>query len=149
MYNIFLTFLVISLAVLVSGCSQNTETEETPTTDPTETVEVTLEPNETPEEEEEYMESVRYEIDMTNFAFQPNEISMNAGETIKVKIVNSEGFHDLVIDELNVKSKQLKEGEEEILEITVPEDTESGTYEFYCSVGNHREQGMVGTLRVL
>lgn len=31
---------------------------------------------------------------------------------------------------------------------TVSADLEAGTYEFYCSVGQHRDAGMEGTLRV-
>jgi uncharacterized cupredoxin-like copper-binding protein len=31
---------------------------------------------------------------------------------------------------------------------TVSLDLDTGTYEFYCSVGSHREAGMEGTLTV-
>jgi plastocyanin len=71
-----------------------------------------------------------------------------AGETLKVKIMNVGGFHDFVIDELNVRSTQIAEGESEIVEIMIPADA-TGEYEFYCSVGNHRAQGMVGTLMIV
>ena len=33
--------------------------------------------------------------------------------------------------------------------ITIPEDAAGQSYEFYCSVGNHRQLGMVGTLTIL
>lgn len=54
-------------------------------------------------------------------------------------------MHDFVIDELNVKTKIVKDGESETVEFT-PDQT--GTFEFYCSVGQHRQMGMKGTLIV-
>ena len=54
-------------------------------------------------------------------------------------------MHDFVIDELNVKSEIIKSGETGEVEFTP--DT-IGEFEFYCSVGQHRANGMVGTLIV-
>lgn len=98
-------------------------------------------------EEKAMTEEVDYTLDMQNFSYTPNVIQGKAGETLTVKIVNGGGFHDFVIDELGVASKQIAEGESEIVEIKIPADA-TGEYEFYCSVGNHRAQGMVGTLMI-
>ena len=54
-------------------------------------------------------------------------------------------MHDFVIDELNVKSEITKGGNSTVVEFTP--DT-AGTFEFYCSVGQHRANGMVGKLIV-
>lgn len=90
-----------------------------------------------------------YTLDMTNFAYSVTEMSAAPGETLTVLLNSEEGFHDLVIDELNVASEQINAGDQTTVEITIPEDAESGTtYEYYCSVGNHRAMGMVGTLTV-
>jgi len=90
-----------------------------------------------------------YSIQLSDFTFTPNIISASAGETITVKLENNEGTHDFVIDELNVKSNLLSSNESQTITITLPEDSAGETYEFYCSFGNHRQMGMVGTLQVI
>jgi plastocyanin len=50
-----------------------------------------------------------------------------------------------VIDEFNVKPKQIGANAEDSVEFTADK---TGSFEFYCSVGNHREMGMKGTLVV-
>jgi plastocyanin len=90
-------------------------------------------------------EPLDIEIIGQNFSFQPNQITVKKGQPVRIKFVNTQGFHDFVIDEFNIASKQLKENESEIIEFT-PDKT--GTFEFYCSVGEHRQMGMVGTLVV-
>jgi uncharacterized cupredoxin-like copper-binding protein len=93
-------------------------------------------------------EVVDYVLDLASFTFTPNVLMAEPGQTLKVKLTNVQGFHDFVIDELNVASKQLQEGESVVVEIEVPMSAAGQSYEFYCSVGNHRAQGMVGTLEV-
>lgn len=88
---------------------------------------------------------VTIEVDGANFKFTPATISVNQGDTVKVVFTSTQGFHDFVIDEFDVKTKQLGQGTSE--EVTFVAD-QAGTFEFYCSVGNHRAQGMVGTLTV-
>ncbi len=88
-------------------------------------------------------------IDVKPFSFAPAVIEAKAGETITVTLTNSEGMHDFVIEELSVASKKLTQGQTDTFEIKIPEDATGKSYEFYCSVGNHRQQGMVGTLKVL
>lgn len=80
-----------------------------------------------------------------NFFFKPNVIQVKKGETVKITFTNKDGFHDFVLEDFNVQTKQIKSGESETIEFT---PTESGEFEFYCSVGNHKAQGMVGKLIV-
>jgi heme/copper-type cytochrome/quinol oxidase subunit 2 len=54
-------------------------------------------------------------------------------------------MHDFVIDELGVKIPVTQAGDTSVVEFVA--DT-PGTYEYYCSVGEHRAQGQVGTLIV-
>ena len=135
---------LLTLAVLLSACT-NTPTETSADVDLDSDIEVAG--NEKPDTAME--EKVGFTFELKKFAFTPNVFEVKAGTTVKIKIVNAGGIHDFVIDELDVKSSQIKEGEEEIFEITIPEDAKGKEYEFYCSVGNHRQQGMVGTLTVL
>ena len=79
------------------------------------------------------------------FYYKPNEIRVKKGETVKITFTNKGGIHDFVLDEFNIKTKQIKEGEEETIEFTADE---VGEFEFYCSVGDHRQKGMVGKLIV-
>ena len=100
-------------------------------------------------EESENVQEVDYSLKLKNYSFTPDTIEVKAGETIRVKLTNTGGTHDFVIDELNVQSSLLGSGEEEIIEITASADAKGSTYEFYCSVGNHRELGMVGEIKIV
>lgn len=86
------------------------------------------------------------DVNMGMFYFDPKEITVKAGETLRINLTNTEGQHDFVIDELNVQSSLLEqEGQTETITFT---PTQPGEYEYYCSVGEHRQMGMVGKLIV-
>ncbi len=87
-----------------------------------------------------------FTITGSDFSFSPVEMSVNEGDRVKIVFNNAKGFHDLKIDEFNVGTKQLKEGESETIEFVADK---AGTYEYYCSVGNHRAMGMKGIFTVL
>jgi nitrite reductase (NO-forming) len=53
--------------------------------------------------------------------------------------------HDFVIDELGVQSDKVNNGETATVQFVADK---VGTFEYYCSVGNHRAMGMVGKLIV-
>ncbi len=92
---------------------------------------------------------ISFDIDMSSFQFDPNIISASPGDTVTVNVTSVNGTHDFVIDELNVATEIVSTGDSSTVTFTIPENTAVGTsYEFYCSVGNHRAQGMVGTLVV-
>jgi len=155
--------LLILTGLLLSGCIHNTaQTDGTAigTMPAGEEQEVdenivggdTVVGDEMMEEKEPMMDGenveVDYTLDLASFSFTPNVIMAEPGQTLRVKLVNVGGVHDFVIDELGVASTQLQEGQEEIIEINVPMSAAGQSYEFYCSVGNHRAMGMVGTLEV-
>lgn len=77
------------------------------------------------------------------FNWSQTEITVKPGDTIQV--VNTGAMeHDFAVDEFGIHEVLTAEP----VTITIPEDAEPGTYEFYCSVPGHRESGMVGTLTV-
>jgi plastocyanin len=76
-------------------------------------------------------------VDAGAFYYKPAEIRVKKGE--------KDMMHDFVIDELGVKLPITKSGETKSVEFT-PEKT--GTFEYYCSVGQHRVQGQVGKIIV-
>ncbi|GEM_PF-394010 len=80
------------------------------------------------------------------FEFQPNSVEVKKGETVRLTFVNSGTVeHDLVIDELDVRTKLLQPGATETIEFVA---NRTGTFSFYCSVEGHRQQGMEGKLTI-
>lgn len=79
------------------------------------------------------------------FYFNPKEIRVKKGNTVKIVFTNKEGFHDWGIDEFNARTAQIAAGKTETIQFVADK---AGTFEYYCSVGNHRAQGMKGNLIV-
>lgn len=91
------------------------------------------------------------EIDRTvevaggSYYFEPDNIEVEQGETIEFTLVNEGGFHDMVIPELDAGTNRINGGETESFTVTF---SETGEYEFICTVGAHAQQGMRGTITV-
>lgn len=79
------------------------------------------------------------------FKFEPAQMSVNKGDKVKITFVNSNGMHNFVLDEFKVETKVLQAEQKETLEFTADK---IGTFEYYCSVGNHKAMGMKGTFTV-
>lgn len=86
-----------------------------------------------------------FDIDGGNFYFAPNKITVNKGDKVTINFKNLGGFHDFVIDGLNVKTPVIMTGKTATVTFTADK---AGTYTFYCSVPGHRQKGMQGTLTV-
>lgn len=80
-----------------------------------------------------------------NFYFTPNKLTVNKGDTVTIIFTSNGGIHDFVIDEFNAKTHIVNTGKSD--SVTFVAD-KTGTFQFYCSVGQHRQLGMVGTLTV-
>ncbi|MDQ3098932.1 MAG: cupredoxin domain-containing protein [bacterium] len=83
-------------------------------------------------------------VEAFNFGFKPNMIELTKGEKVKLVVTNTGGFHDFVAKDLNISQSLVADGAT-VIEVTP--DT-AGTFEFICSIGNHAEQGMKGTIVV-
>ncbi|KKT14735.1 MAG: Plastocyanin [Parcubacteria group bacterium GW2011_GWF2_44_8b] len=94
-------------------------------------------------EETEVMKE--FNVDAVPFSFSPSTMSVNKGDTVKITVKNVNGTHDFKIDEFNVSTRTLNTGETQTITFVADK---AGTFEYYCSVGNHRAMGMVGTLIV-
>jgi cytochrome c oxidase subunit 2 len=141
---------IAALALVGQGCLAPASTPAPQETAPTSTLEAEVEHNEhemTGVEGEAVMEDgvAVFTIDATNFAYSVSKITVQKGQKVRIKLTNSEGFHDWVVDEFNASTMRINAGEEAMVEFT-PDKV--GTFEFYCSVGQHRANGMVGTLVV-
>jgi len=80
-----------------------------------------------------------------NFSFTPSTLTVKKGDTVKITFQSTQGFHDLVVDGYNVQTKTIPAGQTDTISFTADK---AGTFEYYCSVGNHRAMGMKGTLTV-
>lgn len=86
-----------------------------------------------------------FNVSGSNFKFDVTEMKVKKGETVRIVFTNSQGMHDWVIDEFDARTKILEEGMSETIEFVADQ---AGTFEYYCSVGNHKAMGMVGNLIV-
>ncbi|HRH31719.1 MAG TPA: cupredoxin domain-containing protein [bacterium] len=150
-------FAAAALVVLLgTGCAQGVEevsnNSNTPTDDNSATNIAVGEPN--PNNEDVKTDDVvktddanikTFTVTGENFSFEPSTLTVKKGDTVRIIFKNEDGFHDLKIDELNVATKQIQGGAEETVEFVADK---AGTFEYYCSVGKHRDMGMKGTITV-
>lgn len=79
-----------------------------------------------------------------NFGFKPSTIRVKQGETVKLRFVSDDSPHTFTIDELGI-NQQFTYGKDANVVFTADK---KGTFQFYCGVPGHKEDGMVGTLIV-
>src|SRR3989338_2778328 len=130
-----LIWLVIIIIVIV-GIILLTGNNETPTLDNNLTVPTgtTTPPPTTPP-----VTSVKeFTVSASPFMFDMKEIRVQKGDTVKITLMNTEGTHDWRVEGYEVGTKVIQGGESDMIEFIA--DT-SGTFEYYCSVGNRRQMG--------
>ncbi len=82
----------------------------------------------------------------TEFSFNPSNISLEAGERVRIIFKNQgRAPHNLVIEGLGIATRTIGGGQTDTIEFTA---SSSGVYTFFCSVFGHRTAGMEGTLNV-
>lgn len=85
-------------------------------------------------------------LEATEFAFQPKTLRVKKGQTVTLTLKNMGKMpHDWVVDELGARTKVIASGDMDTIEFT---PQQAGTFEYYCSVGLHRANGMVGKITV-
>jgi nitrite reductase (NO-forming) len=80
-----------------------------------------------------------------NFSFDLKEIKVKKGDMVKINFINKEGKHDWVVDEFNAATDVIEADQSDSVTFTADK---AGTFEYYCSVMEHRKMGMVGSLIV-
>lgn len=82
-------------------------------------------------------------IDLTgkNFEFSQDKIEVYEGDRVTINFESTGGFHDWGVDEFDAWTKKVNPGE--VTSVTFTAD-KVWSFEFYCSVGNHRAEGMLG-----
>ena len=87
-----------------------------------------------------------FTVAASNFAFAPKEIRVKAGDRVRITLTNNSTMpHDWRVDAFNAATDVINTGQTDTVEFVA---SKAGTYEYYCSVATHRQQGMVGSLIV-
>ena len=105
------------------------------------------------------------EVKADDYKFLPNEVTVPAGQEVTIKLKNvTKQAHDLEVQRLQVEmmgGHEAAQGHAGAMPGTLALHTEKGktvsatfkadlpgTYEFWCTISGHKEQGMVGKLVV-
>jgi plastocyanin len=86
-----------------------------------------------------------FTVDGSNYQFSPTTLTVNKGDNVKIIFKDDDGMHNLAIEGYNVTTSTIKAGSDSSVSFVADK---TGNFTYYCSVGNHREKGMVGTLTV-
>ena len=90
-------------------------------------------------------------INLSEFQFNPSDVHVTQGQTVRFVATNSGKFpHNIAFKKddknLTVFAEPIKGGQSGDAEFTFQE---AGTWQMYCPVGKHADQGMVGQALVL
>lgn len=121
----------------------------------------------TTDNKDEQLNPITIQVNPSNFSYSPSKINLSKNKKVLLTFTNHDSVeHDIVIvkmptlpntDQENSSSHGSHDShgdglhlhasphEEENISFT---PTETGTYEFYCSLPGHRENGMVGIIIV-
>jgi plastocyanin len=83
----------------------------------------------------------------TEFAIEPADVKVAEAGDVEFEVENAGGIpHALEVesDDLEEETEEIAPGETATLTVELP----AGTYELYCPIGDHADQGMTGTLTV-
>ena len=149
MLIILLVILILILGIIfVSQKTKNTEINM----DTDEKVIEVIEENADIDEEDRLSPGTpsmtkEFSVNGEDFFFSLKEIKVNVGDTVKINFTNTGRMpHDLVIDEFDgAKTDIINNGVSQTIQFVADK---AGTFEYYCSVGSHRQMGMVGNLIV-
>ena len=89
------------------------------------------------------------DVKMTEFKFDPNHISHQAGSITFFLENNGTSAHDLTIFDASGKqvsgSELVQPGNDSTYTVTI---STPGTYQFWCTQPGHKDSGMTGTLTI-
>ena len=122
----FIVLFALTSLLLVAGCGGDDDEETTPTTTAS---------------------AETFTISETDFALSPSTVTIDAPGTYTFEATNDGGTdHALEIEGNGVEEETDTIGPGESASVTV--DLEPGTYEMYCPIDGHRDQGMEGEISV-
>ncbi len=138
--KILFVLILVSLNLFIFGCEKQEDT--------TKTEEVIQIKEEVTNKQENNIKT--FVVTGENFKFLINgkdnlDLNVKDSEKVRIEFTSTVGFHDFVIDEFQAATKKVKVGESTFVEFIA---NKKGIFEYYCSVGTHRQQGMKGKLIV-
>lgn len=86
-----------------------------------------------------------FQINASNYKYDVKEIRVKKGDKVKIVLNVNQGLHDLVLNEFGIASEKTQTGGIATMEFVADKE---GKFEYYCSIGTHRQMGMFGTLIV-
>lgn len=87
-----------------------------------------------------------FSINATNFMFTPNNITASTGYAVRLTVTSQSGTHNINIGAPYNVFRDLPAFQPVVIEFTA---SQSGTFEFWSSVGSDQYLGMNGTLNVV
>jgi len=129
--------LILPVLLLVgAGCSK---------TVPTKSPEPVAPPSQASQGEvKEFVMQSYYSPEQGRPFFSLKEMVVKKGDRVRVKVTNSFGTHNFVIDEYDLK-QETPLNQETVIEFTADK---AGEFVYYCSMPGHRAAGQWGTLKV-
>nr|WP_281373411.1 cupredoxin domain-containing protein [Kineococcus aurantiacus] len=83
-------------------------------------------------------------VDMVNYRFEAAQLRAGEGEPVAFRFTNdTDDSHSFTVDQLGI-DVTVPSGRDRVVVLDAP----AGEYEFHCSVGSHRRDGMEGRLVV-
>lgn len=149
-YILIAAAVALGAYVLLTGNEASAPTPEMTDTEMEAEMDMDMESTATPEngatvEIPEGATVKTFAVDAFNYAYSETMLEVNEGDAVTINLTSSDGFHDWVLDEFSVASEKIST--DGSTTVTFVAD-KAGTYEYYCSVGSHRELGMRGILVV-
>lgn len=76
--------------------------------------------------------------------FSLKEISVNKGDSVRIKVTNTKGSHNFTLDEYGI-AEMTPLDKEVVIEFVADK---AGEFTYYCSMPGHRQAGQFGKLTV-
>ena len=139
-----LIFSLVMFSLILAGC-QGVPTETQSTVSDESEPQTTVSDETLTQSTELSDDLVVIEIDAFNYAYSLETITVKKGQTVRIELTVTQGVHDWVLDDFSAATNQASAGNMVSVEFIADE---TGEFEYYCSVTNHRAMGMVGILIV-
>lgn len=133
-----LLLAIAALALVATGCGGDDD-DEAATDEPV----VTEATDEAATDEDAGTRGKATTVSMTEYAFDPSDFTVSQGDAIEVEN-DGQIVHNLTVQDDGLATEDVEAGQSD--EVTV--DLAPGDYDFICTIGNHAELGMTGTLTV-
>ena len=90
--------------------------------------------------------SISFDVSGKNFEFSQTEVRVKKGDSVTINFTSEDGLHDWVVEGISdAKTDRVRTGESTSVTFVA---SETGEFEYFCSVGSHRAAGMIGRLIV-